>query len=222
MGCPREIRSVFGGAICSSAPSRHHAATTSICAWWNPIARARRSSNALWFTSGARTSWLLISTPWCASCRAIPPPRAGFVARTSPHPRLPLGTPAGDPPPVGEVGAGPHAGCGRLPSPPRSAPLGAPLSFAGQSPHPSGQRACAGTLVGRVLRLYRARSSLETAVETLAPGASELRAIEAVVSNPGRSAGAESPPGKRALLGVAPPVQPATRLGVLRPHLHLF
>src|SRR5207253_8762366 len=106
--------------------------------------------------------------------------------------------------------------------PPPSGPRGAPLSLAGQSPHPSGPRACAGTLGVRVLRLYRARPSLETAVETLAPAESELRAIEAVVSNPGRSAGAESPPGKRALLGVATPVQPATRLGVLRPHLHLF
>src|SRR5205823_12639944 len=114
-----------------------------------------------------------------------------------------LGTPAGHPPPLREVGAGPDAGCGRLPSPPRSAPLGAPLSFAGQSPHPSGQRACAGTLVGRVLRLYRARPSLATAVETLAPGESELRAIEAVVSNPGRSAGAERLPGYRVVLGVA-------------------
>src|SRR5438876_11426978 len=102
-------------------------------------------------------------------------------------------------------------------SPSRSAsflcwPIASPVRAASTRWHPG----------WRVLRLYRARPSLATAVETLAPGESELRAVEAVVSNPGRSAGAESPPGKRALLGVATPVQPATRLGVLRPHLHLF
>src|SRR6516165_5100270 len=100
--------------------------------------------------------------------------------------------------------------------------VGARLPSDRLSSDTSRQRACLGRVVGGLLRLQRRREPLAAAVESVAAGEGQLRAVEVVASNSRRPSAGERAHRKRPLLPPPRSVQSATGLGLLRPDLHLL